>query len=143
MRTVTPCGVCPPWRSGSSRRLARANRIHRPRSHIQQRLQHCQGDQFRVAELRLDAYGRPFRGRVRGFLQQVVGSHVQCGSEGVQFCRHKRILDALALSAQVIPWNKSSGRLDSSGRLGWSAGQSVNYDGGSAGRGTHHGQRPL
>ena len=66
----------------------------------QQRLQHRERDQFRVAELRDNAHRRPSRCQVRGFLQQVIGSHIQCGSEGVQFCRHKRILATLASSPQ-------------------------------------------
>jgi hypothetical protein len=35
--------------------------------------------------------------KLRGFLQQVASSRVQCGSEGVQVSRHNLILDSLAL----------------------------------------------
>jgi hypothetical protein len=49
----------------------------------EQGLQHGQGDQPGVTELRCDAHGRPQRRDLRGFLQQVVGSRLQCGSEGV------------------------------------------------------------
>ena len=41
--------------------------------------------------------------RLRRFLQQVIGLHVQCGGEGVQVCCHKLILDALAFSPQPQP----------------------------------------
>ena len=67
----------------------------------QQRLHDCQGHQLSIAELRRQSDGRPQWRELRGCLQQVIGSHVQCGSEGVYFCRHKQILGALALSPQA------------------------------------------
>ena len=69
----------------------------------EQGLHDRQGDQLGIAELQGPARSRPARGQVRRFLQQVIGSHVQCGSEGVQVCRHKRILDTLVPSAQASP----------------------------------------
>jgi hypothetical protein len=55
----------------------------RLRGKPEQSLQHGQGHQLGVAELRRDTCCRPQRRELRGFLQQVVGSYVQCGCEGV------------------------------------------------------------
>src|ERR1019366_5068932 len=46
------------------------------------------GDQLSVAQSRAGAYLRAVRRELRRFLQQVVGRHVQCGSEGVQVGVH-------------------------------------------------------
>jgi uncharacterized protein len=67
----------------------------------QQGLQHRQGDQLGITQLRVDAHARPPRRELRRFLQQVIGLDIQCGGEGVQVCRHKPILDALASSPQL------------------------------------------
>jgi hypothetical protein len=52
----------------------------------------AKGDQFGVADLRLDAdLGSPRRPLGRG-LQQIVGAHVQCRREGVQVSVHESLL---------------------------------------------------
>jgi hypothetical protein len=71
------------------------------RGEAEERLQHRQGHQLDIAELRRYTRSRSQRPQPGRFLQQVVGSHVQCGSEGVHVCRHTRILDALALSSRL------------------------------------------
>lgn len=46
-------------------------------SEAEQGLQHRQGHQLGIAELRANAHGRPHRRELRRFLQQVVVSHLQ------------------------------------------------------------------
>jgi hypothetical protein len=49
----------------------------------EQGLQHRQGEEFGVAELRGDAAAGTVRELFGVVAQHVVGEHVQCGSEGV------------------------------------------------------------
>jgi hypothetical protein len=69
----------------------------------QQRLHHRQGDQLRVGQLGLQADLGPPRGQVRVLLQQVVGSHIECGREGVYVVRHTMIMDTFVLCPQPNP----------------------------------------
>ena len=62
----------------------------------QQGLHHRQGDQLSVGQPGLQADGGPPRGQVWVLLQQVVGSHIECGREGVHIIRHTVIMDILA-----------------------------------------------
>jgi hypothetical protein len=43
---------------------------------------------------------RPPRGQVRILLQQIAGSYIQCGREGIYVVRHVMIMDALASTPQ-------------------------------------------
>src|SRR5262252_897386 len=76
----------------------------------QQRLHDRQRDQFRVTEPGLQAGRWPPRAQVRILLQQVIGSHIECGREGVYVVRHTMIMDTLASCPQLNPWHKSSSR---------------------------------
>jgi hypothetical protein len=69
----------------------------------QQRLHHRQGDQLSVAELGLQADDWAPRGQVGVLLQQVIGSDVKCGREGVYVVRHTMIMDTLVSCPQPNP----------------------------------------
>ena len=68
-----------------------------------QGLHHGQGDQFSTGQLRADGGLRPVRGKLRRFLQQIVGLHIQCGREGVHVSRHNLILGTLASCSAEDP----------------------------------------
>jgi hypothetical protein len=62
----------------------------------QQRLHDRQGDQLGVTEPGLQADRWPPRRQAGMPLQQVIGSHIECGREGVYVVRHTMIMDTLA-----------------------------------------------
>jgi len=64
---------------------------------------HRQGDQLRIAQLQDGAHRRTPRRELRRSLQQVISSHIKCGSEGVHVSRHNLILDALVPSLRSYP----------------------------------------
>ena len=69
----------------------------------QQGLHDRQGHQLGVGQPGLQANLRPPRRQVRVLLQQVIGSHVECGREGVYVVRHTMIMDTLVSCPQPNP----------------------------------------
>jgi hypothetical protein len=82
----------------------------------QQGLHHRERDQLRIAQPGLQARRRPPRRQVRILLQRVIGSHIECGREGVYVVRHTMIVDTLASCPQLTPWHKSSNERERGGR---------------------------
>jgi hypothetical protein len=89
----------------------------------QQRLQHREGDQLRVADPRCDPDRRPAGHPFGCGLQQIVGAHVQCRGEGVQISVHESLLPFVWVATLILgtlhlssgqprrrqtPWNWSS-----------------------------------
>ena len=69
----------------------------------EQGLHDRQGDQFRIGQLGLQADLGPPGRQVWVLLQQVIGSHVECGREGVYVVRHTMIMDTLVPCPQPNP----------------------------------------
>lgn len=61
----------------------------------QQGLHDRQGDQLSIGQPGLQAGLRPPWCQVGVLLQQVVGSHIECGREGVYVIRHTMIMGTL------------------------------------------------
>jgi hypothetical protein len=70
------------------------------RGEPEQRLHHRQRDQLGIAKPRHNTDLRSPRRPLRMLFQQVIGSDVECGREGVKIVRHTMIMDTLASCLQ-------------------------------------------